>query len=324
MQVVLNYESTTGLNKTQDASRLMVHKGGNAAVLSLCKAMNIDVDATGGISIKKGQTLLLAGNYSSMKGWDDICLLVHSGSLKRLYDDFTTLETLYSGISHRVSYCRIGKEIYFTDSVVIGKINNGTYEALPGVTMGFTKATLINHFQTTRMPTPAGQILEFYNNRLLVAHGDILYITDPMAYHRVHKKKGFIQMNGYISMVKAVQDGIFVSDKSGTYFLKGDTPKDLSKADKSPHKAIPYAVEDVDLKKMGVGKLGIQLPEGKYFVFAANDGIYLAGDGGFIKSLTDKKYPEITSNTGTILYRENVKEVFGQTKTINQIIFVGG
>ena len=324
MHTVLNYESTTGLDKNQDASRFLIHKGGDAAVLPLVKAVNVDVDATGGVNSRKGQTSLLSGDFHSVKSWNDICLLVHSGSLTRLCDDLTTLESLHSGITNWVSYCRPAQEIFFTDGVSIGMVNNGSYEALPVVTTGFTKQVLIDHFNTTRMTTPAGQLMDVYNNRLLVANGDILYMSDPMAYHRVHRTEGFLQMTGYISMVKAVQDGFFVSDKNGTHFLKGDEPKSLVMTDKSPCHAIPYAVTDIDLKNMGVEKLGLQLPDGRYFVFAANDGFYLAGDGGFLRSLTDKRYPEITATRGTILFRRNVKEVFGQTKTINQIIFIGG
>ena len=330
MKLVLDYKSTSGLNKTEDGIRFLIYKAendasGKHAPMPVCKGQDIDIDATGNISLRKGQTLLKSGTtYHSLKSFGDLCFIVDGSNLKRLYEDFTTLSTLYSGISGRTWYCRIGDTVYFTDATILGRVRNGNYEALPAVSYGLTKPEVMQHMNTTRMNPPAGQLIDFYNNRLMVASGNILYISDALAPHRVHKSKGFIQFNGFITLLKSVQDGVFIADSLGVYFLKGGDIKESTKVFKSNlsepisvSRPVLYAVEDVDYKNFG-----LELQDGKYFVFGSNDGVYLAGDGGFLRNLIDKKYPAIDAKEGTILFRENTKDVFGQTQTVYQIIFI--
>jgi len=329
MQLVLDYKSTDGLNKTEDGVRFLIYKHRDESIekhvpTPICEAQNIDIDTTGNISLRKGQTLLKTGSYHSLKSFGDICLLVEGNELKRLYGNFDTLESLYSGIKGRVRYCRTKDDIYFTDMSILGKIENGVYKTLPLPEHGFTKPEIIQHFKITRMNTPAGQLIDIYNNRLLVASGNTLYCSDALAYHRVNRGKGYIQFNGYITLLKAVQDGVFIADSLGIYFLKGSDIKESLKVFKSNinepismSKPVLYAVEDLDYKKFK-----IELTDGKYFVFGSNDGVYLAGDGGFLKNLIPKKYPAIDAKEGCILFRENTKNIFGQTQTVYQIIFI--
>ncbi len=318
--VTLDYRFATGLEKVKDPTRVITQteEGGISPVYGLLEADNVDLDATGWLSLRPGQILLKSGTPHSIKAWDDLCLYGQGTTLKRLHTDFSTTSDLFTGLcGGNISYTQIGYETYFSDGTVIGKIVNGVYSALLTVTYGVNKQITINHLNTTRKTTPPGQLLENYHNRLHVASGNILWITDPFAYHRVHKRDGFMQLSGYITLLKSVSDGFFVGDALGIYFIQGDYPKVYKRINKESYQAIIYAVSDY----VGSSLIGGELPAGKYFFFLSTHGVCLAGDGGYFKNLTEKKYPTISAKQGCGLFRTTIKQVFGQQRSIDQVIF---
>jgi hypothetical protein len=320
-EVVLDYRFVTGLEKVKDPSRVVATtpEGGVSPVYGLLTAQNVDVSETGWLSRRPGQKALISGSPHSIAAWEDICLYAEGVNLKRLLEDFSTTITLFSGLSsgNPVSYCKIGNEIYFSDGVTIGKVVNGTYSALPSITFGVSKTITVNHLLTTRMTTPAGQFLERYKTRMMVASGDNLWLTDPGSFHRVHKKSGFIQMQGHISMLKAVQDGFFIADALGIYFVQGDYFKVFKWNHKESYKAIAYAVSSL----IAHSRIGGEIPPGKYFFFLTEHGVCIGGDGGYFKNLTERKYPAISAKQGCALFRTTIKQVFGQQRSIDQVIF---
>jgi hypothetical protein len=75
------------------------------------------------------------------------------------------------------------------------------------------------------MAPPPGDILEYHNGRIYIANNNILWFTEPLRYGLVKPMKGFLQFPKRITIVKAVDDGLYVcSDK--TYWISGaDTPQ---------------------------------------------------------------------------------------------------
>ena len=51
--------------------------------------------------------------------------------------------------------------------------------------------------------------------------GDTIFYSDSMMLHHFDVRRNYHQFNGYISMIKAVSDGVYVSDSKNTYFLAG-------------------------------------------------------------------------------------------------------
>jgi hypothetical protein len=60
-----------------------------------------------------------------------------------------------------------------------------------------------------------------YKGRIYLADGKTLWVTELYRYHIVNRTRGFIQFEHNITLVMAVDDGLYVGTEGGLYFLKG-------------------------------------------------------------------------------------------------------
>lgn len=86
------------------------------------------------------------------------------------------------------------------------------------------KATLGRRLETQfAEPLPPGQIVRFYNSRMWVASGSVLWHSLAFRYGLHQPEKDFFYFPSRITVLEPVDDGIYVvADK--TYFLAGGTP----------------------------------------------------------------------------------------------------
>lgn len=71
---------------------------------------------------------------------------------------------------------------------------------------------------------PSGSIVRAWRGRLLVARGRTLWVSEPMQYGAVNLMRGFFTESALITMVEAVNEGIYVGTAHGVAFYRGDTP----------------------------------------------------------------------------------------------------
>ena len=323
--IVVDYSSANeGLTTIQDPIRITraMEKTGHVAVPTMVEARDIAIDSTGGWSSRDGRIIKYIGGVThSIEGWDDTCLFVNGTTLMHLNADLTTASVVTQGIyGDRVSYVRILDDIYFSDSLVIGKVKHDTYAALPSVTYGITRTTVSDYVSVTRKTMPPGQLLEVFWNNLLSASGVEIWVSDNFAYHRTHRSRGlFHRAEGYITLMKSVEGGVFVSDSKSIYFLKSGEKKSEKKLIPiADYPAIIHAVADIAKEDSGLAE---DLPNGKYFKFLTSRGICIAGDNGYFKNQTSGKYPDIVARRGAGFFRNFTKEVYGNTKVIKQVVF---
>lgn len=74
---------------------------------------------------------------------------------------------------------------------------------------------------------PAGQYITAYRGRLYSAIGQFLFESDAMSPGLYDTRNGWIAMPSEITMVIAVDGGIFVGTRSRVYFLNGTSGKDF-------------------------------------------------------------------------------------------------
>ena len=312
--VIAELRASKGLDKVKDAYRQYPERGGG--YYTVTGASNVDIGPTGDLWRRLGITELIAGTFHSLKAWDDICLMATGTTLLRLSDDCTSSTTVASGLSgNKVCYARDGNDIYFSDSATLALLADGVYLSLPAVTYGINNANLLRYIQVTRKQTPAGHILEFHDNRLLSAVHNVIWKSDPMAYHRTHKAEGVFHESdgGRITLIKSVLGGAFVSDSKQLNFFRSDGVRE----DRANYPALEGSEIDVDVTQVGID----DLQPGKYFMFAATDGVCVAGDRGFFKNMTSDRYPKITASKAAALLRDVVRTIDGEESTITQAIF---
>ena len=95
---------------------------------SLRRGVNVDILDSGKIRRRKGftQTLASSGAHSL---WSDgtVAYFVQNNQLRKFYENGTSvsLGTIAAG-ANRVSYVKVGQDVYFTCATARGKIKNGT------------------------------------------------------------------------------------------------------------------------------------------------------------------------------------------------------
>ena len=87
-------------------------------------------------------------------------------------------------------------------------------------------------------PPPYGYMIRSFGARLLIASFDgHIYYTEAFRPH-LYAPENSIAVEGYASLVESVNDGVFIGDRYGVRFYKGDDPSDWVVENASPERAI--------------------------------------------------------------------------------------
>lgn len=181
---------------------------------------NVDIDDNLKAHRRDGYGSVVTTGTSIRSLWasDRICLFMDGGSLKRLNLN-NTVTTLLSGfnVDDTVAYVEVGNNVYFSSTNLVGYIDTrvGTTTAFPDPAQTFK----------TRMV--GGQILEYHYNRLYAANANNLFFSDPTILTRMDQRKNAMAFPSRITMLKAVLDGMYVSDSERVYFMAGRAPSDF-------------------------------------------------------------------------------------------------
>ena len=252
----------------------------------LQQAVNVDIDNTFGISSRPGYTPVLTGTEIHSLWSDNVnCLFVDNDILKRFFADWTTL-SLRSGLTNgsRMSYAPWNDRIYYTNGYEIGYVKvNTSYD-------------LVDPVREFKAPLPPGKFIAYYRARLYVARDKILYISDPLSdYYDI--RNGYKLFSGEISMVRPVDDGIYVADEK-VYWLKGAAPDDFERDEAYPYRPIPYT--DLQVNGQSVGE-GVR---GNVAMWTGENGICMGDNAGAVVNITEGRYTFTKSGQGTGFIRD--------------------
>jgi hypothetical protein len=140
------------------------------------------------------------------------------------------------------------------------------------------------------MEPPPGDILEYHNGRIYIANDNILWFTEPLRYGIVKPMKGFLQFPKRITIVKAVDDGIYIcSDR--TYWISGvDTPQFHQR------EVLPYG---------GVFGTGLNIPNFDAVAWFSKRGIVFGGENGEVLNIMQDRVAVAEHGYGAMLWREH-------------------
>lgn len=298
----IDFKECKGINNVDNAADLSPfdQKPGDTDFW-LTKGINVDITNKKRPKRRVGRTALVAGaNYRCLNPFGDPCLFMDDSTMKMLKADLATVATIKTGMSAsaRIAYEKIVADTWCSDGTTIGYVRREEWNDLPEVTQGYTKAHILNYLRATRKKMPAGHLMCYYNRRLYVAVGDVIWYSDPLKFHRTRAKDGFIHMDGHVTLLKATADGLWVAD-GHTHFLQGPDARKFTRIEKAPYNAVLHAVAQVPADKIGVD--GILEP---CFKWASEEGICVGGAGGFFKNLTVDKYDMPEGTIGTALYKD--------------------
>lgn len=210
----LNIKEFLGTDNTSDLASVSVPR---KAGIFFYKLDNVDIDDSGNVHRRDGFASAMYSGSSIRSLWanDKICLFADGTNFKYL-NSYGITANLVSGIAltDTFSYVEHGNLVYFATALIIGYVNADTAVSSP-----FPTQT-----QSFKLKMVGGQVLEFYNSRLYAANGSNLFFSDPTIPTRMDTRKNIFAFPSRITMVKAVDDGIYVSDSSSVYFMAGSDP----------------------------------------------------------------------------------------------------
>lgn len=271
------FDKFKGINNVADPNNLEIGE--------LSEAENIDIDNEGKAKRRNGFTRKFqpSGKLHSLWSNDRICLFVDGTTLKRLHKDYTATTIRDNVSSLPMSYVDINEKVYYSNASV-----NGWVDSL-GDDNRFSIPTA-----NYKAKTKTGQHIEYYNGRLYIAKNETIWFTDAYNHGVIDMRMNAIKMKDEITMVKAVDDGIWISigdinDRSSVIFLSGKTPEEFISIEKSDYGAIEGT--DVKIKEAFIGDGA----EGDIVLWTSRKGICLGGNGGNFRNLTAARY-EIPAN----------------------------
>jgi hypothetical protein len=131
---------------------------------------------------------------------------------------------------------------------------------------------------------PAGHLMEFYNQVVYVAVGNLIYCSDPTFPAQYDYRKGIIPFKSRITMLKAVDDGLWISDSESIYFLNGSTIWDFSFQPRQASPVIERSATTIDGRFLGTDS------NSKSVIMLTPSGICLGANGGNFLTPTADRY----------------------------------
>lgn len=203
---------------------------------------------------------------------EDDCFLMDGGTLYRINNDMSHSTLIVGLATTPMNYVAAYGETYFTNTVNIGRVNNNTVSSLTSATEPF-KATM-----------PAGHLIEFYNHCLYVAKGNIIYCSDPTILDQYDIRHGMIPFLSRITMLKAVEDGLWISDSENIYFLGGESFLGFNVTHKTAYPVVERSAAKIDGKHLGTDAIGTSV------LMLTTEGICIGSNGGQFLCPTGERY----------------------------------
>ena len=140
------------------------------------------------------------------------------------------------------------------------------------------------------IPPPAGDLIEYHKGRIYIARGNIVWFTMALRYNLVMPMKGFLLYPERVTVLKAVDDGIYIcADK--TYYVSGvDTPSFRQRD------VLPYG---------GVYDTGLKIPNFDAVAWFSKRGLVFGGEGGEVLNVMQDRVAVSEYGSGTMMWREH-------------------
>jgi len=150
-----------------------------------------------------------------------------------------------------------------------------------------------------RVP-PAFTAIDHYKGRMLYAHQNVLFFSNPLDYETIDFVRGYVVLDSNVSAIGIVTDGIFIGTDKAVYFLEGGdlTEGRLRKA--YPAGALLGGRTYVPGKVLGGGESEIDIP-----VMTVKTGFVMCLPGGDVKNVTEPGVEFTAGYRATTAYRRH-------------------
>lgn len=152
---------------------------------------------------------------------------------------------------------------------------------------------------------PKATSVEAYNGRIYLAAEKTLWATELYRYRYVDRTRAFMQFENEITLLRAVQDGLYVGTAGGLYFLNGDRFGAFKLNQKTSAAVLSGSDVMVPTELVHPQAANGPVPAGLALVCMTDDGVVAGFDSGTCYNLTHGRveFPHGVSAAG--LFRED-------------------
>lgn len=270
-------------------------------------AKNIDLDDAGQARRRRGYRKVADGAWHSL--YSDpggLVLGVKDDVLGVVHPDWSHDPLLPNIGPEPLDYVRVGDVLYFSSLLTSGKFDLGAGQIYPWGQIGGDGMWIspVVHPTPTLGPVngrllrkvPMANQLTYWNGRIYMGCGRLLWATELFAYNYVDATRTFFQFEDDITMVASVTDGLYVGTDAACYFLGyekqiGGSIKDLKRTVLMNYGVIPNSAVSVpaELIKPQISQ-DPQSPIKNAVMFLTHTGVIAGFDGGTIYNLTQADF----------------------------------
>jgi hypothetical protein len=303
MKSITFLKGTTGLNNVVDAIRIGHNE--ETGIVDLGEAYNINIDDSGRLSRRKGfYTTSRTESVHSMFAEKEYCLYMSGDSLYRLNPDYSRTGLRSSmTIGAVVDYAYANREVYYTNGFEIGIVRDNT-------SWGWAKPTTYYGVATFRQfsDPPLGHLVCYYNGRMFIAQDNIVWFSEPYNYGAFDLARNYWLFPSRVKMLRAVSDGLFVSDSFRIYSLLFNKPDECKQTVVYDYPAIEGSAAIGDATNLQLPEsvtLGLARVAGPVVLCTTNNGICVGLQDGIFKNMTQDKLVCPTANKATAVIKDN-------------------
>lgn len=260
------------------------------AISRLTLAQNVDIDDTDLAKRRAGRTQLIdienPHSFWSHPLDQQLSFFVVGGVLMRFIPASNTAVAVRDfGFDLPVSYELVNGEIVCSNGIHIGWLDMSGFTPFSGA---------VDTFYATSLP---GHILAFYNAVLYSANGSVLGQSLPYNVETRDVRLSRMQMDGYIRMLGAVEDGLWIATEKHVSFIRGGGSDDFQFIHVTD--AVP------PIGGFSVGWEGDEKSQRRVVRWVSADGFCTGRAGGSYENLSENDIAFPEGSRGLCLHKEH-------------------
>jgi hypothetical protein len=275
-------------------------------------AINVDLDDAGQAIRRRGQTKVATGNFHSLRVHQGKLLGVKEGVLGTITNTYT-----FTGITPvgdgPVAYTDVGEDLYYATRSANGRID-ANWERRPwGMEDGNGLWVSPVNDPTDHLGEISGKLLGgvspadhlvTHNGRIYMARDKVIWATELYLYDLVDRTKGFLPFESEITMLAAVESGIYVGTTSDLWYLSGAFGSGMARKHIIGSAVVRGSEVMVPANLVHPAGRRDATRVDTSVVFMAADGIYAGFDGGEVYNITQGSVLFPAAESAAALFRE--------------------
>lgn len=277
----------------------------------LMSAVNVDIDDAGQLRRRRGRRRVATGSWHSICTIGGGTLGVKDGQLGFMNASGQHNALGYVG-DDPLCYTQVGNTVYFSSRSVSGKVERmailpwgeqGAGEWVSPVVRPTATLGAVAGKQLTAPPNASE--IEAWKGRIYLAVDNVIWATELYLYDKVDASKNYIMLEDDVTMIRGVEDGLYVGTTRQLLFLQGTLSEGLKQSIVMESPVVAGSSVLVPWSKAHPRARTQPVPEGNGPMFMTGDGICLGLDNGEVYNLTQERTVFPTAVRAAALYRED-------------------